>query len=80
MNEFLLEELVTDMHPISPMLFFPSNDDVLNLSKRLTHLEVEINTQKHSAWNWEDEKAKIKEINKAVKEQSPNNEADYNPA
>ena len=65
MTEFSLEEFITEMHPISPMPVFPSNDDVMNLSKRLTHLEVDINTKNIAL---EIEKMKRRKLRKSVKQ------------
>jgi len=45
MNEFDLDELLNESHPISPVPISPSNDDIMNLSKRLDHLTIDMNTQ-----------------------------------
>ena len=45
MNEFDLDELLSESHPISPVPISPSNDDIMNFSKRLDYLTVNMNTQ-----------------------------------
>ena len=41
MNEFDLDELLSESHPISPVPISQSNDDIMNFSKRLDHLTIE---------------------------------------
>ena len=64
MTEFSLEELMNEMHPISHIPILPSNDDVMSLSKRLDHLEVDINTQNLEL---KIEKMKRRKLRKSVK-------------
>ena len=45
MNNFELEELLSESHPISLTPIFPSNDDVVGLGWRVDRLAVGVNTQ-----------------------------------
>ena len=45
MNEFNLDELLSESHPISPVPISLLIDDIMNLSKLLDYLTIDLNTQ-----------------------------------
>ena len=65
MNEFELDELLSESHPISPIPISSSNDDIMNLSKRLDHLAIDINIENLTL---ELEKMKRRKIRQSVKQ------------
>jgi len=65
MNEFELDELLSEFHPIFPVPISPSNDDIMNLSKRLDHLTIDINTQNLTI---ELEKMKRRKLRQSVRQ------------
>ena len=45
MSDFNLDELLIESQPIFPVTVSPSAEDIMNLSKRLDQLTIEVNTQ-----------------------------------